>query len=66
MKLLFAIAVVVAAAGGTQVWDWSTADDELSSGSGFASSKAICRQVRDREPPAADAPSAAEAAALKG
>ena len=66
MKLLFSIAIAAAAAGGAQVWDWSTADDELSSGSGFASSKAICRQVRDREPPAADAPSAAEAAALKG
>ena len=66
MKLLFSIAIAAAAAGGAQVWDWSTADDELSSGSGFASSKAICRQVRHREPPAEDAPSAAEAAALKG
>jgi uncharacterized protein YecT (DUF1311 family) len=60
------VAAMAAAAAGAQAWDWSTANDELSSGPGYAASKSICRQVRGREPPAADAPDAATAAALKG
>jgi uncharacterized protein YecT (DUF1311 family) len=68
MKLLISlgIAFAAAAAGGAQVYDWSTADDELSSGAEYASSKGLCRQLRNREPPAADAPSKAAAASLKG
>ncbi|MDB5693716.1 MAG: hypothetical protein JWO81_2779 [Alphaproteobacteria bacterium] len=44
--------------------DWSDNKDEISSG--YAESKAICRGVRNREPPAADRPDARTAAALKG
>ena len=67
MKLLIGLALAAtAAAGGAQVWDWSTDKSELSSEPGFAASKALCRQVIRREPPAADAPDAASAAALRG
>jgi uncharacterized protein YecT (DUF1311 family) len=67
MKLLTGLGfAMAAAASGAQVWDWSTANDELSAASEYASSKAICRQVRGREPPASDAPAKASAAALKG
>jgi hypothetical protein len=45
-------------------WDWGDAKDEYSSD--FAESKALCRKVRGREPPASDRPDAATAAALKG
>jgi uncharacterized protein YecT (DUF1311 family) len=70
MKLLLCIALAAAGtaamAAADQAWDWSTANDEISASPEYASSKAICRQARGREPPAADAPSAAEAASLKG
>ena len=60
MKLPILIGLALAAAaGGGQVYDWSTANDELSSAAEYASSKALCRQLRNREPPAADAPPAA-------
>jgi hypothetical protein len=44
-------------------WDWGTVKDEYT---GMAESKALCRQLKDREPPAADRPTPAEAQALKG
>jgi hypothetical protein len=69
MKLLASLSLALAgtaAAAGAQVWDWSTANDEISSSPEYASSKAICRQVKGREPPAADAPSPAAAAGLRG
>jgi uncharacterized protein YecT (DUF1311 family) len=52
------------AAGPAQRYDWGDAKDEY--GADYAASKALCRQVRDREPPAADRPNAAQAQALKG
>jgi uncharacterized protein YecT (DUF1311 family) len=67
MKILIAIGLAAAAAAGAaQSWDWSTANDEISSSPEYASSKALCRQLRGHEPPAVDAPSPAAAAALKG
>ena len=45
------------------VWDWGDTHDSWNEG--FATSKAICRAVRGREPPPGDRPSAAVAAALK-
>jgi uncharacterized protein YecT (DUF1311 family) len=44
--------------------DWSENRDEITSG--MAQSKAICRTVLHREPPAADRPDARTAASLKG
>ena len=43
-------------------WDWGDVKDEY----GMEASKALCRQVKDREPQAADRPTAAQAAALRG
>ncbi|MDB5671224.1 MAG: hypothetical protein JWO25_2183 [Alphaproteobacteria bacterium] len=67
MKLIVSGLVAIAAAtGGVQAWDWSTASDEISNSPEYASSKAVCRRLRDREPPPADAPDKATAATLKG
>ena len=49
-----------------QVQDWGDANDELTNSPEFDSSKALCRSVRDREPPAADRPTPAQARALRG
>lgn len=43
-------------------WDWGDVKDDY----GMEASKALCRQLRTREPPAADHPTAAQAQALKG
>lgn len=60
-----AVALAIAAAA-EPPWDWGDAKDEWASSGDFDSSKAICRKLRDREPPAADRPDAATARALKG
>jgi uncharacterized protein YecT (DUF1311 family) len=52
------------AAGPAQRYDWADAKDEYAAE--YSASKALCRQLRDREPPAADRPNAAQAQALKG
>jgi hypothetical protein len=44
-------------------WDWSTDKDEYPE---YEKSKAICRQLSQREPPAGDMPDGATAAAPKG
>ena len=62
--LLAAAAFLLLAA--TQAGDWGDAADEISSSSGFESSKALCRQVRDKQPPATDRPDAATARTLTG
>lgn len=61
------IAAALIAAGaalllGGQSWDWSD-DTEWPD---LEESKAVCRALRHREPPAADRPTAAEARALRG
>jgi uncharacterized protein YecT (DUF1311 family) len=47
-------------------WDWSDAGDSWTSSTEFDASRALCRSLKGREPPAADRPDAAVAASLKG
>src|SRR4051794_41915131 len=47
-------------------WDWGDTKDEFTSTGEYAPSKALCRELKDREPPAADRPGAATARALDG
>lgn len=63
---LAAAAVPLLAGGVEPPWDWGDSNDEWTSSPGFESSKALCRELRGREPPAADGPDAATAAALRG
>jgi hypothetical protein len=63
---LLAVALTVAAVAAEPASDWGDAKDEWASSPEYESSKALCRKVRDREPPASDRPNAAAAAALKG
>jgi Lysozyme inhibitor LprI len=65
MKALALAAALLAslAAPPAARWDWGDAKDDYT---GMAESKALCRQLHDREPPASDRPSAAQAQALKG
>ncbi len=62
---LLAVALALAAAV-EPPWDWGDSKDEWASSGDFETSKAICRKLRDREPPASDRPDPATAAALKG
>jgi Lysozyme inhibitor LprI len=65
MKWILPFAAVgLAAAAAEAPWDWGDAKDEYSSD--FADSKALCRRLSDREPPASDRPDAAAAASLRG
>lgn len=68
MKLAVPIAALLLAgfAAAGKPWDWGDANDEWSSSPGYAESKALCRKLRNKEPPAPDRPSPAVAAALKG
>jgi len=43
-------------------WDWGDVKDDY----GMEASKALCRQLRNREPPASDRPTAAQAQGLRG
>jgi uncharacterized protein YecT (DUF1311 family) len=63
--VLVALALALAAAAEAP-WDWGDANDEWTRSPDFDTSKALCRQVRDREPPASDRPDAAAAVSLKG
>jgi hypothetical protein len=47
-------------------WDWGDSDEQWASSTEFEPSKAICRKLRDREPPASDRPDPATARSLKG
>jgi len=64
--LPFLAAALVLAAAAEPPWDWGDARDEWASSGDFATSKALCRRLRDREPPAADRPGPVAAASLKG
>lgn len=61
-----AAALGLLAAAAEPPWDWGEANDEWASSPGYDSSKSLCRRLRGREPPAADRPDAATAAALEG
>jgi hypothetical protein len=62
---LLAVALAIAAAAEAP-WDWGDTKDEWNSSPDFDRSKALCRKVRGREPPASDGPDRAAAASLKG
>ena len=70
MKIVAALAGLAAFAfalgAAAQVQDWGDANDALSGSPEFDSSKALCRELRDHEPPAADRPTPAQARALQG
>jgi uncharacterized protein YecT (DUF1311 family) len=61
LALAAALAAAIAAAPAPR-WDWGDVKDDY----GMEASKALCRQLKGREPPASDRPSAAEAQALEG
>ncbi|HEX9946198.1 MAG TPA: lysozyme inhibitor LprI family protein [Allosphingosinicella sp.] len=63
---LLAVVLTVAAVAAEPTWDWGEARDEWASSPEYESSKALCRRVRDREPPASDRPDSATAESLKG
>jgi uncharacterized protein YecT (DUF1311 family) len=63
--LAASIAFAIAGAALAQQWDWGDAKDEISSGTEYARSQALCRALRDREPPASDRPDAAARRALR-
>jgi hypothetical protein len=48
------------------LWDWGDSKDEWASSAEFKTSKAICRKLRDREPPESDRPDPATAGSLEG
>lgn len=52
--------------GGALAQDWGEGDDVFADNPAFEPSRALCRQVRDREPPASDRPDAAMRASLAG
>ena len=66
MKLALAAAATLLAAAAEAPWDWGDANDEWASSGDFAGSKALCRRLKGKEPPAADRPDARTAASLKG
>jgi uncharacterized protein YecT (DUF1311 family) len=66
MALLLAPALSGAQTGGLDPRNWGAEHSALTAGPQFAKSKAICRRLGDPDPPAADRPTSAEIAALKG
>jgi uncharacterized protein YecT (DUF1311 family) len=64
MKLALPLLALALAAAADPPWDWSD-PDQWTDSPDFADSKALCRQLKDREPPASDRPDAATAASLK-
>jgi len=69
-KIVFVMSAIGALSGlavaGEAAWNWGTANDDISADPAFADSKAICRRLGAPVIPAADRPSPAEAASLKG
>lgn len=59
-------ALALLSAGPAARWDWGEAKEDWYDASAFAESKALCRSVSTREPPAADRPDAATARSLAG
>lgn len=66
IKGLAAAAALLLIGAAAEPWDWGTDTAEWYDAASYEESKAICRSVLDREPPAADRPDPAAAAALKG
>lgn len=67
MKARLIIAALAAAlVAAVQPQDWADFNAEWANSPEYATSKAICAQLRTREPPAADRPTAAQSASLRG
>jgi hypothetical protein len=66
MKPFLPILAVALAGAAAAPWDWGDVQDEWANSPEYEASKALCRKVRDREPPPADRPDPAAAALLKG
>jgi uncharacterized protein YecT (DUF1311 family) len=64
MRISAALAFGCCALAAASAQDWSANKDEITSD--YTESKAICRGLLDREPPAADRPDARTAASLEG
>lgn len=64
MKLALPLLALALSAAADPPWDWGD-PDQWTDSPDFAASKALCRQLEDREPPPADRPDAATAASLK-
>jgi hypothetical protein len=66
MKIIaLAAAALAAAFAAPQIDDWGSTTDAVQDPE-YEASRAICRRVKDREPPASDRPGAATARALQG
>jgi len=63
---LLAAVLAVAAVAAEPAWDWGDVKDEWASSGDYGTSRALCRKLRNREPPASDRPDSATAASLKG
>ena len=59
-------ALAFALAAGAQTQDWGDSNETAASSEEFEASQALCRELRDREPPEADRPTPAQARALEG
>jgi hypothetical protein len=66
VKTAAALIAFALLAGPSTRWDWGDAKEDWYDASAYAESKALCRSLRGREPPAGDRPDAAAANALKG
>jgi hypothetical protein len=66
MKWILPLAALALAAAAETPWDWGDSNDEWTGSPEYETSKALCRQLRDRDPPAADRPDPAIAASLEG
>lgn len=62
---LIAVALAIAAAA-EPPWDWGDSKDGWAGASDYETSKAICRRLRDLEPPESDRPDPAATRSLKG
>lgn len=65
-KALLSVAALFLLAADEPRWDWSTADISYWGPEAFKESRGLCAKVIAAEPPAADRPTPAEAATLKG
>jgi len=64
---LFGLAALgFALAAGAQTEDWGDSNEAWASSGEYEASKALCRELRHREPPEADRPTPAQARALQG
>ena len=69
MKIVATLGLAIfgfALAAGVQTQDWGDSEESWTSSEDFERSKALCRELRDREPPEADRPTPAQARALQG